>query len=453
MNSRSLFDEEKWLSARVPRYTSYPTAPHFHAQIDSDTYRKWLGELKATQSLSLYIHIPFCDTLCWFCGCHTQVTNTYKPVTSYLNFLFQEIDYICAALREAPLVRHIHWGGGSPTLLSPDDIVRLSDHIASRFTIAHNAEFAVEVDPRGLTKGVSDALAASGVTRASLGVQDCDETVQRAINRIQPFAVTSAAAQSLRAAGIQQLNLDIMYGLPHQTRDHIRRTLEAALTLTPDRVAVFGYAHVQNFKKHQKLIDESVLPDAAERLRQQQTAHDILTSNGYTAVGMDHFALDTDSLAMAQKSQTLKRNFQGYTTDAADALLGFGASAISSLPQGYVQNLVLVPEYRTKITAGKLPVARGIALTHEDRLRRTIIEHLMCAFKVDLTAISQEFGVSVDHFRSELSALAHMNRQGLVEVSDGVIRLRPGQEAAVRLVCAIFDEFFHFGAGNHAAAV
>ena len=251
VSGHPILDEAKWLSARVPRYTSYPTAPHFHARVGADTYRKWLGELKEAQSLSLYVHIPFCDSLCWFCGCHMRVVNTYKPVTSYLNFLFKEIDSVSASMRASPQVRHIHWGGGSPTLLSPDDIARLSKHIASRFSIASDAEFAVEIDPRGLTVDVVEALAASGVTRASIGAQDCDETVQRAINRIQPFAVTSAAHQP-PCIRIRQLNFDIMCGLPHQTEGHVQRTLEAALTLAPDRVAVFGARTCPKFQEASK---------------------------------------------------------------------------------------------------------------------------------------------------------------------------------------------------------
>jgi len=443
----------EFLSARVPRYTSYPTAPHFHTGINAGTYRTWLEDLTAAQSLSLYVHVPFCDSLCWFCGCHTRVVHNYAPVASYLEVLFAEIDAVAALLPAPRRVRHIHWGGGSPTLLAPDGIGKLAEHLSSRFHVEPEAEFAVEIDPRGLSDETILALAVAGVNRASLGVQDCDETVQRAINRWQPFEVTRSAAERLRSAGINRLNVDIMYGLPHQTVPHVERTIETVLTLEPDRLAVFGYAHVPDFKRHQRLIPEAALPDLGERLRQYDAAQSLLAGNGYVAIGLDHFARAADPLAVASAQGTLRRNFQGYTTDTADALIGLGASSIGSLPQGYVQNWPDMPTYRKAVASGALPIARGVALSDEDRIRRAVIERLMCDLSADLDAITTKFDFPPDYFASELASLQPLAKQRIVEISANRLRIDPEMRAVVRLVCAAFDKYLAANNVKHAVAV
>jgi oxygen-independent coproporphyrinogen III oxidase len=443
----------EFLSAHVPRYTSYPTAPHFHGGIDAGTYRAWLEELTDRQNLSLYVHIPFCDSLCWFCGCHTRVVHNYAPIASYLDVLFAEIDAVAPLLAGGRRVSHIHWGGGSPTLLGPVGVARLAERLSSRFRFEPGAEFAVEIDPRELSDETILALAAAGVNRASLGVQDCDETVQRAINRWQPFEVTRSAAERLRSAGINRLNVDIMYGLPHQTVRHVERTIDMVLTLKPDRVAVFGYAHVPDFKRHQRLIPVAALPDLGERLRQYDAAQSLLTANGYVAIGLDHFARAADPLAVASAQGTLRRNFQGYTTDTADALIGLGASSIGSLPQGYVQNWPDIPAYRKAVAGGALPVARGVALSDEDRVRRAVIERLMCDLGVDLDAITAKFGLPPDYFAAELTSLQPLAKQRIVEISANRLRIDPEMRAAVRLVCAAFDKYLAANNTQHAIAV
>jgi len=441
------------LEARVPRYTSYPTAPHFHAGVTGETFREWLEALPAGMPLSLYVHVPFCDTLCWFCGCHTKIVNTYSPLVSYLDYLGREIDRVAEIVGPGHPVTHIHWGGGSPTMLTPDDVKRLAARLRSRFEVAPDAEFAIEIDPRGLADEMIAALAVAGVNRASIGVQDCDEKVQRAINRIQPFEVTESAVTRLRAAGITALNIDLIYGLPYQTQGHVARTIEQVLTLEPDRLAVFGYAHVPHFKKHMQLIPTESLPDGEERMAQFEVGHALLSASGYAAVGLDHFAKPGDALAIAQKEGRLARNFQGYTTDVAPALIGLGASSSSALPQGYVQNKPDVPEWRKVIDAGTLPVARGVALTDDDRLRRAIIERLMCDLEVDLDKVAAPFGHSAKDFAQELAALAPLADEGLV-VRDGSALTVPAEaRSAIRLVCAAFDTYLPKGNAVHAPAV
>ena len=447
MNPQEIF------AARVPRYTSYPTAPHFHDGIDAGTYRAWLAELDPAVALSLYVHIPFCDTLCWFCGCHAKVVNTYSPLAGYLDVLDREIALTAAALGARRRVTHIHWGGGSPTMLKPDDMRRLGAMLRARFDIAPDAEFAVEIDPRGFTAETAKALADIGVNRASVGVQDFTPEVQRAINRLQDFETTVNCIGLLRANGISRLNVDLIYGLPHQTVEGLRRTIGDVLSLQPDRLAIFGYAHVPSFKKHQSLIPESALPGLEARFAQAEAARRAVVAAGYAAIGLDHFALTDDPMATAVASGTLRRNFQGYTTDVAPALIGLGASAISSLPQGYVQNIVEVPQWRAAIAEGRLPAARGIALSDDDRIRRAVIERLMSGLAVDLAAVAREYGADPKMFAVALAALQPYARDGIVCI-DGWRLAVPGRwRSAVRLVCAAFDSYLEAGAARHSAAV
>jgi oxygen-independent coproporphyrinogen-3 oxidase len=435
-------------SARVPRYTSYPTAPHFHVGIGQNELKQWLAGLPAGLPLSLYVHIPFCDTLCWFCGCHTTVVNRYSPVSSYLNDLFTEIANIGPYLKGHP-VTHLHWGGGSPTMLTPDDVRTLKGTLTRAFDFAPDAEFAVEIDPRGLKDELIATLGECGLTRASIGVQDFAPQVQKAINRIQPFDETKRVVDALRAAGVTSLNIDLIYGLPYQTRENVARTIELSLSLKPQRFAVFGYAHVPHFKKHMQLIKTETLPDAAERFAQFELAHSLISAAGYAAIGLDHFALPDDSLAVAAKAGTLARNFQGYTSDDAPALIGLGASSISALPQGYVQNKPEVPEWRKAIAAGELPVARGIALSDEDKLRRAIIEKLMCFLEVDLA----RFGKTPEDFPREMEALAPLMAEGFVVRNGTVLSVPAAARAAVRLVASVFDTYLATSKAVHAVAV
>ena len=297
----------------VPRYTSYPTAPHFHAGIGPAACRDWLAEVPAGLPLSIYLHVPFCQELCWYCGCHTTIARRYRSIAEYLELLLGELELVANALGGRRPVAHVHLGGGTPTMLSPDDLRRLGERLRERFAITADAEVAVEIDPRPLAPATVEALAAIGVTRASLGLQDVNPEVQRAINRWQPFEVTKRAVSWLREAGIRGINLDLIYGLPHQTVGRVLRSVEAAL------------------------------PGPMERAAQLEVAAARLRGAGYVAIGLDHFALPDDSLALALREGRLRRNFQGYTTDTAPVLIGLGASAIGSLPQGYVQERRVAP--------------------------------------------------------------------------------------------------------------
>lgn len=440
-------------SAKVPRYTSYPTAPHFHAGIDAGTYEEWLGSVSRDEPLSLYVHIPFCDTLCWFCGCHTTAVTTYKPVTDYCDLLLQEMALVSRALQARRAVSHVHWGGGSPTMLQVPEILRINEAIRAQFDILPDAEFGIEIDPRGLEPNTVQALKTAGVTRASIGLQDCDPKVQRAINRIQSDAETADAVFLLRDRGITNLNIDLVYGLPHQSLRSWETTLDFALRLDPDRLAVFGYAHMPQFKKHQALIPQSALPDIELRFELAELARRVLCAHGYAAVGLDHFARPHDPLAQAAATGNMTRNFQGYSTDRASALVGLGASAIGSLPNGYVQNLVTVPSYRSALARGELPVARGVALSKDDRLRRAIIERLMCQLEVDLGRVAAEFDASDADFSGALERLAPMARDGVVSFDQGKLVIAPAWRSATRLVCAAFDQYLARGPARHSVSI
>jgi oxygen-independent coproporphyrinogen-3 oxidase len=430
----------------VPRYTSYPTAPHFHAAIGPTACRDWLAEVPAGLPVSIYLHVPFCQELCWYCGCHTTVARRYQPIGEYLELLLRELELVADALGGRRPVAHVHLGGGTPTMLSPDDLRKLGERLRERFAITVDAEVAVEIDPRSLVPQTVEALAAIGVTRASLGLQDVNPEVQRAINRWQPFEVTTRAVSWLREAGIRGINFDLIYGLPNQTVGRVLRSVQSALSLRPDRVALFGYAHVPWMKRHQQLIDEATLPGPMERAAQLEAAAARLSGAGYVAIGLDHFALPEDSLSLALREGWLRRNFQGYTTDTAQVLIGLGASAIGSLPQGYVQNAAVLPAYRDAIRAGRLATVRGAALSAEDRLRRAVIERLMCDFAVDLNG-------SAELFADEFEALEPLAADGLVSIEDRVVRVEPPGRPLVRTVCALFDAYLARGVARHSRAV
>jgi oxygen-independent coproporphyrinogen-3 oxidase len=438
---------------RVPRYTSYPTAPHFGPAIDGARYRAWLGELDPAVSLSLYVHIPFCDEMCWFCGCYTKIVNRYEPIRSYLSALHREIALVADALPKRFTVRHLHFGGGSPTMLAPEDWLALTRLLRHRFDFAPDAEIAVELDPRDATEEYVAALAAAGVNRASIGVQDFDADVQRAINRLQPFAVVAGVIGWLRRHGIEQVNLDLMYGLPLQSEAKVLAMVDQAIGLQPSRVALFGYAHVPWMKTHQRLIDETQLPGPVERLRQFSAASQRLRDRGFLAIGLDHFARPADDLAAALESGRLRRNFQGYTADDAAILLGLGASAIGTLPRGYVQNAAPLADYRRAIEVGRLPTARGMTLSADDRLRRDIIERLMCSLEVDPEEVCSGHSLAHDVFTGERERLKGMAEDGLVELDGTRIRVTEAGRPFVRVVAAAFDVYLRQDGQRHSRAV
>jgi oxygen-independent coproporphyrinogen-3 oxidase len=426
---------------QVPRYTSYPTAPQFHSGIGVAAAFDRLGALPAEARLSLYIHIPFCRSLCWFCGCHTKITSREAPVARYLDMLEAEIALAARALGARRRVVHVHLGGGSPSLLAPEAMRRLAATLRRHFEIGPDAEFAVEIDPRTIDEPRAAALAEIGVNRASLGVQDFDPAVQRAINRRQPAELTARVAGLLRGHGIGRINLDLMYGLPLQTVAGVAATAEAALALAPDRLALFGYAHVPWMKKHQRLIDAALLPDPWQRWCQAAAAAHRLEAAGYVPIGLDHFARADDALARAAAVGTLRRNFQGYTADPAHALLGFGASAIGACPAGYVQNASDLRTYAEALAAGRLPTARGFALTAEDRLRGELIGRLMTAMAADVGAVCRAHGFAESHLDRELAALDSLAADGLVECDGRRIAIPSAARLFMRAVAAAFDAY------------
>ena len=437
----------------VPRYTSYPTAPHFHDGIGPDICASWLGDISASSSLSLYVHIPFCDTMCWFCGCNTKVTQKYKPIIGYMDGLLDEITHVARQVKNRPKVTAIHWGGGSPTILSPEDILRLATHIRSQFDLAEDVEFAVEIDPREFDAARINALAEAGLTRASIGVQDFDPVVQKAINRIQTFAETKAAIDALRVSGVKSVNVDAMYGLPHQGLDELEHTLSLVVSLDPDRVALFGYAHVPWMKSHQKMISEDALPGLPERHAQAEFASGYLSNAGFVRIGFDHFAKPDDTLGQAALAGNLKRNFQGYTTDEASSLIGLGASAISRLPQGYVQNDPATARYLAKVGEGELAAVKGVALSEDDHMRAWVIERLICDLRLSAAEVAEKFGSASAPILVEMAAMDDLVEDGLIESDDEGIRLTEVGRPFVRTVCARFDAYLNKGAARHSVAV
>jgi oxygen-independent coproporphyrinogen-3 oxidase len=440
------------LAARnIPRYTSYPTAPHFTAAVGAGRYAEWLSQLDPAAKLSLYLHVPFCTTLCHYCGCNTKATLKREPVEAYADRLLAEIGLI-AARTSARHVVHLHWGGGTPSILGTERLRTVVARIAGAFDLSTIAEHAIELDPRQVTPELAQTLAEIGVNRASLGVQDFSPHVQEAIGRIQPFETVAQAVAHLCEAGIEQLNFDLMYGLPRQTLRDVMHSASLAASLKPQRIALFGYAHVPWFKTHQRLIDQADLPGLSERLSQARLAADTLHNLGYEPVGLDHFALPSDPLVIAAQSGRLHRNFQGYTTDEADALLGLGASAIGRLPQGFVQNAPDLAGYARAIDAGTLAAVKGIAFSADDRLRGEIIERLMCDLAVDLDAVTARFGVT-DDFAAELEALAPLAHEGLVYIEGRRIAVTERGRLLVRLAAAAFDTYLNAAAARHSLAV
>ncbi len=393
--------------ARVPRYTSYPTAAVFSPQTGGAFQKAALEGLDPADPVSVYIHIPFCERLCWFCACHTQGTQTLGPVESYIGTLEAELELLRRTLPSGLRMGRLHWGGGTPTILPPPLIHRLAKAIRSVFPEAEQYEFSVEIDPTMVDRAKIDALAAEGLTRASIGIQDFDPEVQQAIGRLQPFEVTRACVDDLRAAGITSLNTDLVYGLPHQTLARIEDTIDKVLTFAPDRVALFGYAHVPWVSKRQKLIPEEALPDDLARYTLATRAAERFVDAGLTAIGIDHFARPGDDLAEAQSNGHLRRNFQGYTADTCQTLIGLGASSISRFPEGYVQNAPATAAYIQRITAGEFPGARGYHMMGEDQLRARAIERLMCDFTLDLHDLGAEFGPAAYALAPALAEMAN----------------------------------------------
>ncbi len=423
-------------AAPVPRYTSYPTALSFSPRVGSEIHAKWLQDLPLSDPISLYVHIPYCKSICWYCACHAKAARKAEPIRRYLDALEAEISLVEQLIPQGVVVKNIHWGGGSPNSLEASDIKRLTEMLRGKFHVEETAQFAVEIDPRTLSEEQAAAFTEAGVNRASLGVQDFDDGVQEAIGRIQSFETTLGVAKLLRSHGINSINVDLVYGLPRQTRESAENTIKGVLEINPDRIALFGYAHMPSKFKRQRLVDDDALPGVEQRFDLSNLMANRLMEAGYVRVGLDHFARPEDSLA----NGPVHRNFQGYTSDTATSLIGFGATAISKFPDGYVQNVVPVGEYERLVMAGRLPSVRGYEMSDMDRMRAFAIERLMCDLAFPADGLRKRFGEASKPLFEDAISLVEADRDGLVEgVGEGFFVTEKGRPF-LRSISAHFDD-------------
>lgn len=425
----------------VPRYTSYPPATGFHDGVGLQTWSDWMRRQPTGSNLSLYIHIPFCKSMCWYCGCHTTIPNRHDRIARYLDALDADIRRRAGYAPVGSRVTCIHFGGGSPDMLEPAEFAHIMTRLREQFTITSDAEIAVELDPRGVTTELCTAMADHGVNRASLGVQDLSSEVQLLINRVQPRAMVEAAADRLRAAGIRAINMDMMYGLPAQSRERVIATATALAEMGADRISVFGYAHVPWFKKHQRAIPDSRLPGASERFEQMLAAAATLGDAGYDAIGFDHYARPDDPLAIAAAKGTLRRNFQGYTTDSCDLLIGLGASAISETPQGYVQTIADPVRYAEAVMSGADMLARGVERSPAEFATATRLADLLCRFETELAPTDN------------VDALAPLIADGLAQIESGRLVVTALGRPYVRNIAARLDPALRLAENRHSTAV
>jgi len=428
-----------------PRYTSYPTADRFHAGFGEKDYREHLAIRNASRSaqpLSLYVHLPFCNTICYYCACNKVITSNRSRAAPYVQRIEQEVARVADLIEGVAPVVQVHWGGGTPTFLPARELGALGALLRDAFPFDPEVEFGVEVDPRRCTDEQLDALAAAGVNRLSMGVQDVDPRVQQAVHRVQPFAETRAVVEGARARGIRSLNVDLIYGLPHQTAASFARTVEAVLALRPDRFAIFNFAYLPDLLRHQRALDAGAMPSPDEKLTILEDVVTTLTGAGYVFIGMDHFARPEDPLAQELRARTLVRNFQGYSTHGEADLIGLGASSIGQLGGGYAQNERTVGGYQEMVRGDGLATRRGLLMQPDDELRREIIVRLMCHFRVEKAAIEERFAVDFDdRFAGELARLQPLAADGLVELRPDRIEVTSLGRLLVRNVAMAFDAY------------
>ena len=425
-----------------PRYTSYPPATKFtDALVWPELAEKILENNKTERDLSLYFHIPFCETLCWFCGCTTVITLNHSQGQTYIDYLEKEVAQMATLINPRRKTVQLHFGGGSPTFLTPDEIRRLGDVIHKYFKFSDNIEAGVEIDPRRLTRDHVVALREIGFNRASLGVQDFEPAVQEAVHRIQPREMTQQTIDWLRETGFGSINLDLIYGLPHQTVESFNRTLDIVLDMQPDRLAVFSYAHVPWVKPAQKILEQKVLPSPEVKLQLLKNVIERLTEkNRYVYIGMDHFARPKDELVLAQRNKTLQRNFQGYSTHGNADIYSFGMSAISQIPDAYWQNEKELLKYYAALDAGKVPLTRGYVVSEEDKIRRDTIMRVMCDLGLNYAAMSQRLGIDfASRFEREIESLAAFEADGLVKRSESGLEVTDMGRLFIRNIAMCFD--------------
>lgn len=430
-----------------PRYTSYPTAPQFHEGFTEADYRAVARASNAvdhSRPLSLYFHLPFCDTLCFYCGCNKVVTKNRARAAPYLERLHREITLQGALFDRSRPVNQLHWGGGTPTFISHEQMSELMRITGEHFMLRDDdsVEYSIEIDPREVTEASIALLRRLGFNRLSMGVQDFDAAVQKAVNRIQSEQETLAALSAARREGFKSISIDLIYGLPFQSVHSFAATLDKVIAVDPDRLSVFNYAHLPELFMPQKRINEQDLPSAAEKLDILQMTIDKLTAAGYVYIGMDHFAKPDDELAAAQREGTLYRNFQGYSTHADCDLVALGITAIGMVGDTYSQNVKTLDDYYERLDAGQLPVYCGVKLDHDDLLRREVITQLICHFDVSMSRIERQFDIVFrDYFAQELAELAPMSADGLVKIEDDLITVLPAGHLLIRNVCMVFDRY------------
>ncbi|MCF1707618.1 oxygen-independent coproporphyrinogen III oxidase [Tabrizicola sp. J26] len=437
--------------ARVPRYTSYPTAPHFGGTVGHGLFSDWVSAIPPGSSISLYLHVPFCRRLCWFCACRTQGTRSDDPVIAYVETLKAELQLLKSRLALGVTLQRLHWGGGTPTLIPAPLIAELAGTIFDVAPMAKGGEFSVEIDPNEVDDARLDALAAAGMNRASIGVQDFDDEIQKTIGRVQGYELTRKVSEMIRARGVSSLNCDILYGLPHQTPQRIADSVQKLLSLSPDRVALYGYAHVPWMSRRQQMIPSDAMPTPEERLALFETARQLFSWDGYREIGIDHFARPDDGLAIAQASGRLRRNFQGYTDDTAPVLIGIGASSISRFPQGYAQNASGTADHTKAIRAGLFSTHRGHVFAGEDLLRARIIEALMCDFAVSRSELLRDFDTTTARL-DELFSAAAQAFDPFFRVTAGGAVITPEGRPLTRMIARAFDAYDQSKA-LHSAAV
>lgn len=457
MNSSLIFDPDliRRYDRQGPRYTSYPTALQFQAGFGAADYRACVAASQTTAPaapLSLYVHLPFCATICYYCACNKVVTRNRAHAGPYLDSLCVEIERQAALFDRARPVTQLHWGGGTPTYLTLSQMSRLMDVTRRHFTLldGDRGEYAIEIDPRTISADGIHGLRRLGFNRLSLGVQDFDLRVQRAVNRVQSEAETMGVIFAARSAGFRSVSIDLIYGLPYQTVASFARTVARVLRADPDRISVFNYAHLPDLFKSQRQIDAGALPQAADKLLILQHTIEQLTAAGYVYIGMDHFARPEDDLARAQAAGRLTRNFQGYSAHGGCDIVGLGLSAIGKVGDCYAQNERGLEAYRERLAGGGLAIAKGVNIDAEDRLRGAIIDQLVCHFELDIADIAARFGIDFwTHFTRERCALDVMARDGLIDLDEHYIHVRPVGRLLIRNVCMVFDAYL--GAAPHAA--
>ncbi|MCL1629063.1 MULTISPECIES: oxygen-independent coproporphyrinogen III oxidase [Roseinatronobacter] len=436
--------------ARVPRYTSYPTAPQFSAGLTGQTFANWIGQIAPGSQISLYLHVPFCRRLCWFCACRTQGTSSDAPVIAYAQTLKDELEMLRRILPEGVELSRLHWGGGTPTMLPADEMRAIAALAFDIAPLAEGGEFSVEIDPNEIDEVRLDALAEAGMTRASIGVQDFDAEIQAVIGRDQSFEITKNTVDAIRARGIASLNADILYGLPHQTPKRIADSVQKLLTLSPDRVALYGYAHVPWMARRQQMIPSDTLPRPEERLELFDTARRLFMWDGYDEIGIDHFARPHDGMSKAAKAGVLRRNFQGYTDDLAPVLIGLGASSISRFPQGYAQNAPATAAWKKSVQAGEFSTTRGHVFTPADIWRGRAIEALMCDFRVSLTELTEQFGAPPAEVETLFDTVKAKFGSFVTREGD-VLGIPPEGRPLTRMIATVFDAYAMEKTGHSSA--